>query len=366
MSTSLRSALACLSLLYLPSAAQPQGNDDALAVLQKAVKAHGGAAGLNRVRVARVVYTGHGGLPYLPGATHVDMTVEETYQMPRQVKKVIKGKAEGRDLVLAWAIDGDTTWEQDQHGKITVHKHEQANLEPLFRPYLNLEMLAAYERYQWSLRPGESQRHEDSVAVHADPNLPVSDFTFYFSKDTGLLTGISSRRDLPETSKEIFQEDEYTEYKNIDGVQLPIRQVIYHDGKKLFEIQITSVRFFDKLDDAEFAPPGSGILQLAGASLLGLACCFCVGWSLGKLQARKGFPPIRLAVTSAIPGGLAGFPVGLLVVFGLQSLGYPTAATPPYMVGLWMVFGGACAGFAGGWLSGRKSFAGSGLDSPPL
>src|SRR5947207_5321879 len=98
----MRSAISVFLALCFSAPALAQPDEQALAVVQKALKAHGGAAGLKRLRVARVTYVLQGQVPFLPAAGLVDATVEETYQLPTQIKKVFRGKAGGEDFTLAW------------------------------------------------------------------------------------------------------------------------------------------------------------------------------------------------------------------------------------------------------------------------
>ena len=42
----------------------------------------------------------------------------------------------------------------------------------------------------------------------------------------------------------------------IDGVKVPMKLLVQHDGKKYIELEVTEYRFVDRIDDAEFARPG--------------------------------------------------------------------------------------------------------------
>jgi hypothetical protein len=356
----MRLPVTAILVLGVPFLAQTQERE-ALAVVEKAVQAHGGVAGIKRLRVAKVSYAlkGQFSVPGFSGDANI--TVEETYQLPRQIKKVIKGRAGSWHGSLTWAIDGDKWWDRqileggpDRPAPVTIHEQQNMDVERQYRPFLVIELLADYEKFKWSMIPDAPKRAANTIAVLARSEQMGTDFTFYFKNQTGLLAGGSTQRPVQGTNTVVFHEDQYSEYKEFDGVRLPTRQLILHDGKKFAEIHVTDVRFFEKLDDAEFAPPSSGIWQLAGASLLGLACCFLGGWSLGKLRARRGFPAISLAITSAIVWGLGGCPLGILIVLGLQQLGYSAEWPTPGAVGLLMALGGACAGFAGGWTSGTS------------
>jgi hypothetical protein len=44
----------------------------------------------------------------------------------------------------------------------------------------------------------------------------------------------------------------------LDGVKLPMKSVTYSDGKKLMEVEVLDVQFFNRLDDSVFARPRGG------------------------------------------------------------------------------------------------------------
>jgi hypothetical protein len=154
----MRSALAAILLLCVPFLAHAQERE-ALAIVEKAVQAHGGVAGIKRLRVARVTYALKGDFSSLGVPGDADVMVEETYQLPRQIKKVIKGSAGSWHGALAWAIDGDTWWDQQildgSPGPVTIHEQKNSDLEGMYRPYMVIETLANYQNLRWSMVSGE-------------------------------------------------------------------------------------------------------------------------------------------------------------------------------------------------------------------
>jgi hypothetical protein len=83
---------------------------------------------------------------------------------------------------------------------------------------------------------------------HKDVNL-------YFDRKTSLLAKVE-RRTLDDAGKEITEETILSDYKDVDGIKVPMKAVIHHDGKKFLETETTEFRFLDQIDASEFARPG--------------------------------------------------------------------------------------------------------------
>ena len=101
------------------------------------------------------------------------------------------------------------------------------------------------------------------IKIHDRPAVGIrvtskghKDVNLYFDKATGLLTK-SERRALNDNKMEVSEETFYGDYKDVDGVKVPMKVVVHHDGKKYVEMEITEQRFLDQLDDSEFARPGA-------------------------------------------------------------------------------------------------------------
>src|SRR5262245_15148415 len=233
-------------------------NGVAVAAVQKAVDAHGGAEALKKLRVATLVYTIEGAFPFMPGAERVNLKVEETYQLSqRQVKKKISGKVNDKEIALTWAIDGDRHWYQEA-GKTEVIDN-RLDTEAQFRPYWMLEQLVNKD-LRWGSIDAKAKHTEDVSAFVPKSQAAQFDGVFYFDKERSLLTSVRVKRFVPtapdsKTQLEVIHEWKLEEYKEIDGVKLPMKLILYQDGKKLCEICLQGVRFFNKLDVEIFSPP---------------------------------------------------------------------------------------------------------------
>lgn len=247
----MRSVALLLLAFALSAHEQPEPQDKALAVIERAMKAHGGADRIKQLRVAEVKYTMRGTMPFLGNPGDVDVTIEETYQLPLQIKKVINGKENGKEFSLAWAINGEKWWYVGKDGK-TVVRDEKKDVEGQHRPFIALEYLVNHREFEWS---EVSEKDGKLTALRAKSEDEDFDYVFRFDKTNGLLVGLASKRVLPKATKETDVEWRLEEYKEIGGVKLPMKHTVYHDGKKACEIHVKQVRFFEKLDERVFVAP---------------------------------------------------------------------------------------------------------------
>jgi hypothetical protein len=352
----MRFALPLVLALFLvlrscgPAAAQPQQDEEALAVLRKAVQAHGGA-GIERLRVATVSYTMQGRFPML-FAGELDVAVDETYQLPRQIKKVIQGKVAGRDMALAWAINPTSCWHWEKGGRVEVVE-QTLDVESTYRPFLIIEQLANYALLDWPTPPGTADHDPDLIALIGRSNATGTELTFSFSKTTGLLAEVASWRTMPQTPGEVYHKTQLADYEEIDGLRLPMRQTVFQDGKQLTMLRVNHVGFFERFDDSEFAPPASAWPYLAVALVFLIAGCVLVGRSLATLLRRLGWSELRAASVSAMAGVLIGAVLGPSSALGIEWLELGPASWTPGSLTLLAGLAGGVAGFIGGCLSPR-------------
>jgi hypothetical protein len=81
------------------------------------------------------------------------------------------------------------------------------------------------------------------------------DISLYFDKDTGLLAKTESRKLDGQTMQEVDEERIVTEYQDVDGQKAAKKLVVNHDGKKFMELEVSDIKFLDKVDDSEFQKP---------------------------------------------------------------------------------------------------------------
>src|SRR5262249_49807805 len=72
------------------------------------------------------------------------------------------------------------------------------------------------------------------------------DLNLYFDKKTHHLVKTEFRTRLsPGGDKEVTQEKYFSDMKEVDGIRMPSRIVIEHDGKPFMELDISDVKMFE-------------------------------------------------------------------------------------------------------------------------
>jgi hypothetical protein len=228
------------------------GQETPQTIIERAIKARGGDEGLLKKRADRVRMKG---IVFL-GAKEWPFTVETTVQLPSQMKNVQQLTTEQRTYTIVQAINGEQAWS-------TVDGKQPAKLEPSLlnelRETLNLNRVA---RLTTLLRDGtvqldllpEARVNDRPVQVIKVSSRGRRDIRLFFDKETGFL--VKTEHSLDDGSgKETVEERIYGDFRDVGGFLRAIKVVAYRKGAKVMEAELIDVKYFDRIDDAEFAKP---------------------------------------------------------------------------------------------------------------
>jgi hypothetical protein len=222
---------------------------DAKAILAKAVKAHGGEEKLAKYKATRSKGKGKADTPQ----GEIEFKLEVSSMLPDKVKEVTELEIMGQKVrivslvirdKLTIFVNGEEKELPDKPKDVvteTGYQMRVAKLYPLLKDK-NFELSALGE-----------------VKVNGKPAVGVlvkskgyKDISLYFDKGTGLLAKFEKRSLDPMSGNEFTEERITTEYQKVDGMPTPKKVVVNKDGKKAVELEITEVKFLEKLDDDEF------------------------------------------------------------------------------------------------------------------
>jgi hypothetical protein len=232
-----------------PAAAQ----SEAQAIVDKAVAAHGGDK-VARLQVMQVKARGKLNVPNLGEA---EFEFETHWQVPGQYKSVWRTQLKNQ-------VVNQTVWVNRKRGwksaggapqeipdanfkelKEQMHADALEKIAPLTSKSLALRLLGTSQDPRL---PGQTLV---GVLVKADNHREVR---MYFDNQTGLLAKRENTVIDVSSHNEARQEIIYSGHKEFDGVKLWTKFVIYRDGQRFMETDITDVKFFDTLPDALFEP----------------------------------------------------------------------------------------------------------------
>jgi hypothetical protein len=221
-------------------------------IVEKAIAAHGGAEALAKHKDKSESASGKMKI-HMMGV--IEATLESVVS-DKKFKHVLQFSIMGMDFNEIVCYDGKEFWialngkvEMTTSGKEldslkeAIHAEEMASLIPLIDKSVELSII------------GESKLGEQELIGVRASKKDHKDVNLHFDKKTGLLVKSESRNMDFLTREEVAEEREMYDYKKIDGMLVPMRIVINRDGKKYVEIDITDVKFNDKLDDSAFAKP---------------------------------------------------------------------------------------------------------------
>ncbi|MHB1426559.1 MAG: hypothetical protein ACYC3I_25645 [Gemmataceae bacterium] len=225
--------------------------EEARALIERAVKAHGGAEALGRIHADKVKFKG---TLVIQGHT-TPILVETTTQLPSKYKCVIEMNYNGDKHTIVHIINGNKVY-------ITVDgrapKVESAQLSEI-RNGLELErakhLLPLLEDKSYQLAAIED------IAVNDRPAAGVritgrgrKEMRLYFDKEYGLLVRAENRIDDGK-GKEMRQHFFFGDFKEIGGYKRPTKVRAFRDGKQIMEAELLDAKPLDKVDETEFAKP---------------------------------------------------------------------------------------------------------------
>jgi hypothetical protein len=238
-------ALVFAGLLIPPTLLRADDRADALAIVDDAIKAHGGAdvlakaQGFTRKGTGSLLPFGPPGLPF---------TDELTVSLPDRSRHAVEIDKKSRIVLV---LNGDKGWRSeggpaDELGGVRL-KEVADEVYVLW-----LTTLTPLKKDDVTLKPLPPTKVDDKPAVGVSVSAKGRpDVKVYFNKDSHLLVKIE--REALQGGQKVDKEYLYGDYKDVDGVKLPGKLTENVNGKKLTDI--TASYKLHKPDDATFGKP---------------------------------------------------------------------------------------------------------------
>jgi hypothetical protein len=243
----------CVAGVLLPAARPVWADDkaDAEAILEKGIKALGGADRLAKYKAA--TWKAKGTLHF--GNQDIEYTGDWAMQAPRQYKQVSTGEVNDTKFKRVRVLDGDKGW-------VKVDDNEAQEMSPQALAETQREMYAQWMTTLLPLRdkaftvaPLGAAKVGDTPAVGLKVTTQDGrEFRLLFDKDSGLLHAVESQVKNAQ-GDDVNQEIVFSNYKDVDGLKRPMKLTVKRDGKTLIEQETTEYKPLEKLDDKEFAKP---------------------------------------------------------------------------------------------------------------
>ena len=225
-------------------------DDEARAVIERAVKAHGGFDRLSRVHADRVKSRG----VLIVNGRETPFESETMVQLPNQFRNVLRLDGD-RKAVFVEVLNGDKVsfrldgQPQKVDDNLTAEIRETMQLNQAIR----LVPLLTDKTYKLEALGEVKVEDQPCLAVKATAK-GRREVRLFFNKESGLLVKTEHPTD-DGAGKEVVQEEFYSAFEDVKGYKRPKKVAAYRNGKKIMEAETTDVEYLDKVDESEFTKP---------------------------------------------------------------------------------------------------------------
>lgn len=228
-----------------------RADDNLKAVVEKAIKAHGGEEKLSKFQASKIKAKGS----MSAMGVDIDFNAEAASQLPDKIRVDLKLEIMGQAINVIQVYDGKKGWVSAQGQLMELEGDQLDELkDQAFGGYVE-SLVPLIKDKSIKLEPVGEEKVDGKPTV----GIKVSakghrDIKLFFDKESGMLVKSQSRAKDP-AMQEVDAETFYKDYKDVDGVKQPMKLLVKHDGKKYLEAQVTEAKLFEKLDDTTFAKP---------------------------------------------------------------------------------------------------------------
>jgi len=222
------------------------------AIIEKAVKAHGGAEKINKAKFLQIKIRGK--LELFGG---IEMTQDTSLKFTGKFKEVTELDVNGQKVKVISVFDGNKASIMANGQQVDVTDKIQEEFKEaayLMTKIGHLTNLLTDKSLQLTLLGESKVEDRPAVGVKA-ASKGHRDIDLFFDKESGLLAKIQSRKNDLQTMQEVDEERIIKEYQDVDGQKAPKKVLVNHDGKKYLEAEVLEVKYPDDIEDSEFQKP---------------------------------------------------------------------------------------------------------------
>lgn len=227
-------------------------DDEAKAIINKAIKAHGGEELLTKMQAGQ---SQNKGKIKLPGVGEVDFTQEVAYMLPDKFKDSLNLEIANMKIAVNTVVNGDKISINAAGKDVDITddiKKAMADAMQMMKA-ARLVPLIKDKGYELSMMGDVKVNNKPCVGVRV-AGKGKKEFALYFDKETNLMAKIEFRSVSQATQMEITEERIIVEYqkKEKDAPPMPKKVVVKHDGEQFLEAEVVEAKLLEKIDDSEF------------------------------------------------------------------------------------------------------------------
>ncbi len=227
-------------------------DDDAKAVILRAIKAHGGEEALTKYKAGTAKSKG---TITVPGAGDLPFTQEMAYMLPDKLKETLQLSVGGNTVGIVTLINGEKCAIEANGTEVEITEPIKEALKDARQTLKVGRLVALVKDKGFELAPlGEAKVEGKPVVGVRVSAKGHKDVNLYFDKGTGRLAKLEHRVLDPMSGQELNEERIILEYgeKSAEGIPLPKKVLIKRDGAKFMEVEVQEAKVLEKIDDSEF------------------------------------------------------------------------------------------------------------------
>jgi hypothetical protein len=232
--------------------AVPGPEEDARAVVARAVAAHGGEDRLAGDHAERVRFRG----TIYGDKTSSPFEAETLVQLPGQLKTRIEMRlGDGRKQALVQLVDGTKAalFLNGRPEKMDLAARQEMAAKLQVQRVLRLVPLLRDRSYELAPLPDVKVNDRPAAGVRVSAR-GRGELRLYFDRELGLL--VKSEHGLDDgAGRVVRQEEYYGEFRDVEGRKRPFKVAAYRDGRKVMEAEVVDFKDLGRIDDAEFSRP---------------------------------------------------------------------------------------------------------------
>jgi hypothetical protein len=237
--------------LALVVALSPAPADDPKAVVERAIQAHGGRDLLTKFKAGTGKYKGR----MVLFGTESDVTGAFAFQAPDKYRMRLDLTLNGMSLTVVQTLNGTavTSKVNGTDSPLTDKLTAELRQAAVQQEMTQLVPLLDAARFTLTAKPDVDVGGKPAAVVGVTPK-GGKEVSLSFDKASGRLVKISRRALAPSQGNdptEVLEETLLADYKPVDGVQVPMRMTVSHDGKPFVMLNVTEAKNLAAL------PPGA-------------------------------------------------------------------------------------------------------------
>jgi hypothetical protein len=228
-----------------------QAGDEAYAIIDKAIMAHG----LKGKENDNSGFRGKSKGTIHVNGMDLELTQEVTLQVPDKFKEVVDMTIMGNRVMVTTVYNGKEGWIKVGDMDVPVAKELLDEFKEIAHMMSLSQGLFLKDKSLKLGLLGEAMvngKPAVGIRVSKDGQKEIS---FYFDKASGLMTKLERRARDFMSGQEVTEERIITAYQDVGGRKVAKKVNVVRDGNNFLEAEVLEAAFVDKLGDSEFAKP---------------------------------------------------------------------------------------------------------------